>query len=105
MKKGIIAIAIGLLTLVGASTHAEARPHGGHGYRTPANTIYVSGYHHGRPIYTEKIFVGYDCHGYPKFTYQTICPPVRHYAPPCRSTYGGHHHRRSGNSISFTFRR
>ncbi len=113
MKKAIIAIAIGAFALVGTATNTEARPYGGNGCRTSANTIYVSGYRHGRPVYTEKIFVGYDCHGRPRFTYRTVYAPVRHYAPPCRPAYSSHHggnyhqshYGNSGATISFTFRR
>ena len=118
MKKVIIAIALSVFALMGAATNADARPSGGHRYNTPANTIYVSGYRHGRPVYTEKIFVGYDCHGYPRFTYRQVYTPVRNYSPPCRPSYnsynqGGYHqrgynnsyHGRSGSSVSFTFRR
>ena len=72
MKKLLIAIAIGAFALVGTAINTEARPCGGDGYRTPANTIYVSGYRYGRPVYTEKIFVGYDCHGHPRFTYRQV---------------------------------
>jgi hypothetical protein len=118
MKKGIIAIAIGAFALVGTTTHADASPYGGRGYHTPANTIYVSGYRHGRPVYTEKIFVGYDCHGHPRFTYRQVYAPVQQYVQPCRPTYRSHHtpdyhhsgyhqnhYGRSGGSVTFTFRR
>lgn len=110
MKKLITSIAIGMFAFLGTAATSEARPHCGSGYSTPANTVYVSGYRHGRPVYTEKIFVGYDCHGHPRFTYRTICAPRRHYAPPCPPPqYGGHGHHsyqdRSGSSVSFTFRR
>lgn len=118
MKKGIIAIALSAFALVGTTTNADARPHGGRGYSTPANTVYVSGYRHGRPVYTEKIFVGYDCHGRPRFTYRQVYAPARQYSQPCRPAYstcqnngyhgGGYpqnHHARSGSSVSFTFRR
>jgi hypothetical protein len=90
---------------LGTTTHADARPYGGRGYDTPANTIYVSGYRHGRPVYTEKIFVGYDCHGHPRFTYRQVYAPVRNYAPPCRPSHNAYHHGHSGTTISFTFRR
>ncbi len=72
MKKLIITIAIGAFALVGTATNTKASPHCGQGYNTPANTIYVSGYRHGRPVYTEKIFVGYDCYGRPRFTYRQV---------------------------------
>ncbi len=131
MKKAIIAIALSVFAIVGAATNADARPCGGNGYSTPANTIYVSGYRHGQPIYTEKVFVGYDCHGYPRFIYRAVYTPVRQYSQPCRPAYtsynngsynngsynnggynnGGYnrsynsYNSRSGSSISFTFRR
>lgn len=110
MKPLITAIVIGLFAFVGTAATSEARPCGGRGYHTPANTIYVSGYRYGRPVYTEKIFVGYDCHGRPRFTYRTVCAPRRQYAPPCPPRqYGDHGHHgyqgHSGSSLSFTFRR
>ena len=116
MKKGIIAIAIGAFAFLGAATNTEARPYRGHGYNAPASTIYVSGYRHGRPIYTEKYFVGHDRYGHPRFAYRTVSSPRRHYIAPCPppryvapcppprhsgSVYHGH----SGSSVSFTFRR
>ena len=115
MKKGIIAIALSALALLGTATIADANPCGGRGYSTPANTVYVSGYRHGRPVYTEKIFVGYDCHGQPRFTYRQVYAPARQYSQPCRPSYSGYknngYHNSgyrqsySGGSISFTFRR
>ncbi len=118
MKKLLIAIAIGAFALVGTATNTEARPYGGNGYSIPANTIYVSGYRYGRPVYTEKIFVGYDCHGHPRFTYRQVYAPARQYTQSCRPThssyhnsayhnagYSQNHHGRSGGSVSFTFRR
>jgi hypothetical protein len=105
MKNGIIAIALSVFTLLGTAGNAEARPCVGRGYGAPANTIYVSGYRYGRPVYTEKIFIGYDCYGRPRFTYRQVYAPVRNYAPPCRPAYSGYHHRHSGTSFSITFRR
>jgi|688.fasta_scaffold115989_2 hypothetical protein len=118
MKKAIIAITLSAFTLLGTATITDARPYGGRGYSTPANTIYVSGYRHGRPVYTEKIFIGYDCHGHPRFTYRQVYAPARQYSQPCRPSYGSYHnngyhhggysqnhHGRSGGSVSFTFRR
>lgn len=110
MKKLITAIAIGAFAFIGTAATSDARPCGGRGYSTPANTIYVSGYCHGQPVYTEKIFVGYDCHGHPMFTYRTVYAPARQYSPPCRPTYSsyqnsGYRQSYSGGSISFTFRR
>lgn len=108
MKKAIIAIALGALALVGTASQADARPCGGRGYNIPANTIYVSGYRHGRPVYTEKIFIGYDCHGYPRFTYRTVYSPPRRHVEPCRPAYTAYRHDpygRSGATVSFTFRR
>ena len=119
MKKLITAIAIGVFAFVGTASTSEASPYGGRGYHTPANTIYVSGYRYGRPVYTEKIFVGYDRCGRPRFTYRTVSAPRRHYAAPCpppryvapcpppRYSGHGYHGSRgySGSSVSFTFRR
>lgn len=112
MKKLITAIAIGVLAFMGTAATSEARPYGGYGYHTPANTIYVSGYRHGHPVYTEKIFVGYDRYGHPRFAYRTVYAPRRHYVAPCPPPrYSGHYHGRpsyygrSGTSVSFTFHR
>lgn len=118
MKKGIIAIALSAFALLGTATIVDANPYGRRGCNTPTNTVYVSGYRHGSPIYTEKIFVGYDCHGHPRFTYRQVYAPVRSYTPPCRPAYGSYphqgynhsgygqgYHGRSGTSMSFTFRR
>jgi hypothetical protein len=120
MKKLITAIAIGAFAFVGTALESEARPYGGRGYQTPASTIYVSGYHHGRPIYTQKYFIGYDSCGRPRFGYRTVSAPVRHYQQPhCDTRYSGHSYnqgysqrsgyyddrRRSGASVSFSFRR
>jgi len=118
MKKGIIAIALCAFALLGTATIVEANPYGRRGCNTPTNTIYVSGYRHGSPIYTEKIFVGYDCHGHPRFTYRQVYAPAQQYSQPCRPSYSSYHHQgynhsgynqgyhgRSSTSMSFTFRR
>ncbi len=123
MKKLISAIAIGAFAFAGTATQAEARPHGGYGHHAPQSSVYVSGYRYGRPVYTERYFVGYDCHGHPRFAYRTVSAPrSRHYGPQhCDTGYsrysghhgygGGHHggyydnHRRSGASVSFSFGR
>lgn len=111
MKKLITAIAIGAFAFAGTAIQADARPHGGRGYHAPASTVYVSGYRHGRPVYTEKYFVGYDRHGRPRFAYRTVGAPRRHHVQHCEvpARYGrGHDHydrRRSGASVSFHFGR
>lgn len=113
MKKLITAIAIGAFAFAGTATQADARPYGGGGYHAPQTTVYVSGYRHGRPVYTEKYFVGYDRHGHPRFAYRTVAVPVRHHYPQHCDTgysrYGNHYdrgyydRRRSGTSVSFSF--
>jgi hypothetical protein len=124
MKKLITAIAIGAFAFVGTANNAEARPYWERGQSSPSSTTYVSGYRHGQPIYTERIFVGYDHCGNPRYTYRTISTPSRggYGGDRCDSRsggYGGHGNRNSGNSrssyynnggrsgssVSFSFRR
>lgn len=123
MKKLFATIAVSALALVGTVTQVEARPYGGHGYGAPQPVVYVSGYHHGRPIYTEKRFVGYDCYGRPSYSYRTVSAPYRGnrggYDQHCDTGYGGGYgggydrgHRsdyynqgRSGTTVSFSYRR
>ena len=80
MKKLITAIAIGVFTFAGTAVQSEARPHGGYGYNTPSSSVYVSGYRHGRPVYTQKYFVGYDRCGTPRYSYRTVSAPSRGYS-------------------------
>jgi hypothetical protein len=119
MKKLITAIAIGAFAFVGTALESDARPYGGRGYQAPASTIYVSGYHHGRPVYTQKYFIGYDSCGRPRFGYRTVSAPSRGYSghggSHCDTRYdnrqpvrhGGYYdsRSRSGASVSFSFRR
>lgn len=117
MKKLIAAIVISAFAFLGTAATSEARPYEGRGYHAPANTIYVSGYRHGRPVYTEKYFIGHDCYGRPRFAHRTVhtprghysspCPPPRYVAPCPPPRYSDHHgyHGHSGSSVSFTFRR
>lgn len=80
MKKLITAIAVSAFAFIGTAVNADARPyHGGHGYNAPASTTYVSGYRHGRPVYTQKYYVGRDCNGRPIFRYRTVVAPSRGY--------------------------
>jgi len=114
MKKLITAIAVSAFAFIGTAVDADARPgYGGQGYSAPASQIYVSGYHHGRPIYTEKIYVGRDRYGRPVFRYRTVSAPSRggygggH--DHCDSDYGrrsgGYYDNRrsSGSRVSFSF--
>lgn len=124
MKKLITAIAVSAFAFIGTAVNADARPYGGHGYHAPATTTYVSGYRHGRPVYTQKIFAGYDCNGRPIFRYRTVAAPSRGRAHcdtgysrrgysgyndrgyrrgHSRSHYGNH--RSSGARVSFSFGR
>ena len=124
MKKLITAIAIGAFTFAGTAVNADARPPSGHGYHTPSSTVYVSGYRHGRPVYTQKYFVGYDHCGTPRYAYRTVSAPSRGYSQRCDTRYSGHYNsrsqgsygnshssryydnrRRSGASVNFSFRR
>ncbi len=113
MKKLITAIAIGALTFAGTVVQSEARPNGGRGYSAPASTVYVSGYRYGRPVYTEKYFIGYDQCGNPRFAYRTVSAPIRYSPQHCESRDSGHgynggyydNRRSSGASVSFNFGR
>jgi len=117
MKKLITAIAIGAFTFAGTAINADARHYGDRGYNVPASTVYVSGYRYGRPVYTERYFVGYDQCGNPRFAYRTVSPPARHYQERCEtrhSDYGYYrgydrgyydNRRSSGTRVSFSFGR
>lgn len=112
MKKLITIIAVSAFTFIGTAVDAEAR-HGDRGYDRSSGHAYVSGYRHGRPVYTQKIFVGYDCNGRPIFRYRTVAAPHRGYRDHCDSGYrGGYdrgHYRHYGNRrssgarVSFSF--
>ncbi|MEP2776119.1 MAG: hypothetical protein ABJQ29_00410 [Luteolibacter sp.] len=109
MKKLFTAIAITAFAFVGTSVSAEARPHGGRGYSQPASTVYISGYRYGRPVYTQKYFIGYDRCGAPIWGYRTVSAPSRsHGHDHCDSRYDNRRYddrRSSGASVSFRFGR
>jgi hypothetical protein len=117
MKKLITAIAIGAFAFAGTAIHADARPYGDRGYNAPQSTVYVSGYRYGRPVYTEKYFIGYDRCGNPRFAYRTVSAPGRHHQQHCDTRYSGYgdshsynrgnydNRRRSGTGVSFSFSR
>ena len=123
MKKLITAIALSVFAFAGTAIHADAHCDGGDGYNVPARSVYVSGYRYGRPVYTERYFVGYDEFGNPRFAYRTISEPVRSYPQHCDShysdygnsrgnpSYGGYNsgyyedRRSSGVRVSFSFGR
>ena len=79
MKKLLSILATSVLAFAGTTLTADARPHHGNGYRGPATVTYVSGYRHGQPIYTQKVFVGYDCYGNPRYSYRTVSVPRQQY--------------------------
>jgi hypothetical protein len=115
MKKLLTLIAAGAFAFIGTATEAEARHYESQGYNNAQSTVYVSGYHHGRPIYTQRYFVGHDRYGRPVFRYRTVSAP--HYrshqsycAPSYRNTsYSRHHYdnrrHHSGTRVSFSFSR
>lgn len=111
MKKLITAMIIGAFAFVGTASHVEARPYWERGLSSPNSTGYANGYRYDRPVYTERIFIGYDCYGRPKYAYRTYSAPVRSYPQHCDTRYSGHHggyydnHRSSGASVSFSFGR
>jgi hypothetical protein len=117
MKKLLTTLIIGAFAFVGTAPEADARSgrgydrgyerghHGGHhphGYRShkraPSNHIYISSYRHGRPIFTERHFVGWDRFGRPLFAYRTVAMP-RHYTHARRAYYAPPR----GTSVSFNF--
>jgi hypothetical protein len=120
MKKLFTAIAITAFTFVGTSVNADARPHrdyshnghNGHysrGYNQPASTIYISGYRHGRPVYTQKYFIGYDRCGTPRWGYRTVSAPnYRNRGNSCGTPQRNLSHgkfRSAGSSVHFRFGR
>ena len=118
MKKLITTIAVSAFAFFGTAVESDARPHrGGYGHQSQSSQVYVSGYRHGRPVYTQKIFVGYDHCNRPVYQYRTVSAPSRRhggqhghcdtgYSRGGYSSYNGYGGRRSsGSSVSFTFRR
>ncbi len=113
MKKLITTIAIGAFAFLGTATESDARPNrGGYGHQAPASHVYVSGYRHGRPVYTEKYFIGYDRYGRPRFAYRTISAPRRghgHHGRGYDCNYDRNYdqnyynNRSSGARVSFSF--
>lgn len=115
MKKLIATIAVSAFAFLGTAVESDARPqYGGYGHQSQSSQVYVSGYRHGRPVYTQKVFVGYDRRHRPVYQYRTVSAPSRGYG----GYHGGHHdqcntgynnnyggYRSSGSSVSFTFRR
>lgn len=120
MKKLLTAISACAFSFIGTAVQAEAGHYGGGGggYQQSAPTVYVSGYRHGSPVYTQKIFVGYNDCGEPVFRYRTVSAPRRGYGGGSQhcdtgynrggydrggySNYGG---RSSGGHVSFSFGR
>ena len=70
MKKLLTTLAIAAFTFVGTSVNAEARD--GRGYSQQSSKTYVSGYRHGRPIYTQKYVTGRDRYGNVRWGYRTV---------------------------------
>jgi hypothetical protein len=109
MKKLFTLIAASAFAFLGTTVESEARPH--HGYHKPASTVFISGYRHGRPVYTEKYFVGYDRWGRPVFNYRTVkakhvykAPRYHAHQPVCRPHYNSGHHA-SGPRVTISFGR
>lgn len=114
MKKLLTILSAAALAFTGMSTTAEARPCDRQGFRGPATVTYVSGYRNGRPIYTQKTFVGYDRWGNARFSYHTVRGHRKHhrkqkYSRRYRDQGYGHHRyndrRDSGLRISYTYSR
>lgn len=71
--KTLVTLAIATLALLGAAPQAEARGH--------STRVYISGYRScGTPIYSERYFIGYDCHRRPIWGTRVV---HRHYVAPC----------------------
>ncbi len=122
MKKLLATLAVGAFAFIGTASQADAEHYGyGGGYdrgydrncdsgygrrpdngyhhrRPPANHIYISSYRHGRPVYTEKYFVGWDDCGRPRFAYRTVVGQGHCDTP--RYGYGGS---RGRVNVSFGF--
>lgn len=79
MKKLFTAIAITAIAFLGTSLHADAGGHGsyhsGQKFSHSSGKIYVSGYSHGRAVYTQKYVIGYDRYGNPRFGYRKVSGP------------------------------
>ena len=79
-----------LLSWIGMTAMADARSHR-HGGCQPARTIVTRYCHCGLPRYSERVFMGYDCHGRPMWGYREVgrhihrvirsggCGPIRSY--------------------------
>lgn len=85
--KTITAAIAATLTLLATTSPAKADHYRG---AVVSSRVYISGYRScGTPIYTERYFVGYDCHGHPIWKYRTVraprayCPPPRVHVAPC----------------------
>ncbi len=98
MKTIAITLTAVALSLFGAM-NADARPHdrdrhddrpsyrgdrhrhhpGYRPYHRPANHVYISSYHRGVPIYTERFFIRFDRFGYPVWGYRVV--PRHHHYP------------------------
>lgn len=118
MKKLIAIIAVSAFTFIGSAVDSEARPHrGDRGYHQSSSHVYVSGYRHGRPVYTQRYIAGYDCYGRPIYRYRTVAAPHRGYRDRhCDSGYSDRRHHRgysrhydnrrsSGTRVSFSYSR
>lgn len=95
MKKLFTAIAVAALTFVGTSVNADAQYRHG-GYNQPASKVYISGYRHGRPIYTQKYFIRYDRYGTPRWGYRTVSAPSYQNRGGVRSGYSTRVYNNSG---------
>jgi len=116
MKKLITTLVVSAFALFGTAVESHARPHhGDRGYSQSSSHVYVSGYRHGRPVYTQRYVAGYDCNGYPVYRYRTVSASRRGHRDHCntgynrgysRSNYSHYdNHRRSGTRVSFSYRR
>jgi hypothetical protein len=85
IKTTLTVCVVATLAWLGATPAADARPPSGYGHS--ASRIYVNGYCScGLPLYTERYFIGYDCHGRPQWGYRQV---NRHYHQSYRPSHCG----------------
>ncbi|MCP5536958.1 MAG: hypothetical protein H7A51_12095 [Akkermansiaceae bacterium] len=86
----LVTIIVGLVALPGT---AEARPHD----NCSSSYTYLSGNTAcGCPVYTKRVFVGYDCYHRPIYRYYSV--PVVH---RCRSHYRPTYHNHPGHGSRY----
>ncbi|MBT8043617.1 MAG: hypothetical protein KJO79_01600 [Verrucomicrobiae bacterium] len=86
MKTILITLATIAVSLVALPQKVEARPHCGSSH---SSYTYRSGSAScGCPVYTKRVFAGYDCYNRPTYRYYRV--PMVH---RCRSHHSNYHYR------------